>query len=117
MRKIFFPLFALGAAAIICNVVAHSDQPVAASTGAPSENTCVRCHTGMPVNQPDGSLELNFSNNSSFYQLDKEYNISVTASKGSISTFGFEVVALQKSTNKNIGTFGITDTGRTQAFA
>ena len=117
MKKVFGLLVLFCVGAIIFNVIAYSSRPDELSTGAPGETSCLRCHTGAPLNELGGELTINFDNNNSSYQLGKEYEIVVTANKADISTFGFEIVALQKSTNLSVGRFIVTDTLRTQAFS
>lgn len=101
---------------IIFNGYSHSDKPVDAATGAPDEVTCVKCHTGDGMNTDGGFITINIGNGIDKYQLNKEYEITVTSSRADISRFGFEIVAVQKSSGKTVGKFKVTDNVRTQKF-
>lgn len=101
---------------IIFNGYSHSDKPVDAATGAPDEVTCVKCHTGADLNTDGGAVTIDIAGGVNQYQLNKEYEITVTSSRADISRFGFEIVAIQKSSGKSVGTFTVTDNIRTQKF-
>ena len=115
MNYKLFLIFLSGILIALYHAIAHSNQPVAGKTGAPSENNCSQCHTGNPINS-QGKVAIKFMNPDSTYKPNKEYLMEVVVEKDTFNTFGFEVVAIQQSTNKTIGTFIITDSARTQLF-
>lgn len=102
---------------IMYNIYAHSDKPVPANTGAPDENNCTQCHTGRQVNQGSGKLSISFSDNEMTYQPGQIYDMVVKIEMDTLAVFGFEMVAIQKSTNKTIGNFILNDINRTQLFS
>ncbi len=83
------------------------------STGAPSENTCAKstCHTGSVINSGTALLGIDF--NSTTYQANEVYNITVSLQQPNINRFGFQLLALNGN-NQSTGTFLITDSSRTQ---
>jgi hypothetical protein len=92
------------------------------STGAPGEKTCadaiVACHSNATVTT-DNINEVNtlvFSQADSTYQPGQTYTITLSAFKTGIKRFGFEIVALTNSDNKNSGTWIITDADRTHTL-
>ncbi len=113
-KLIFILLSAISV--VLYHAMAHSDQPVAGKTGAPSENNCSQCHTGSPINT-EGKVAIQFSQLTTGYEPNKEYPMEVIVEKDAFTTFGFEVVAIQQSTNKTIGTFVIADATTTQLFS
>ncbi|TAH27698.1 MAG: T9SS C-terminal target domain-containing protein [Cytophagales bacterium] len=96
--------------------LSHKDKPDDSATGAPGEITCNNCHTGAKVNEGTGSIAINIDNGITGYELGKTYTVSVTVAQASLSTFGFEIVALQKSSGKNAGNFTLKDTKNSQRF-
>jgi len=92
------------------------------ATGAPGEKTCADATTGCHSNAvivKDTTNVVNtliFSSADSSYTPDQTYNITLNAQKSGIAKFGFEIVALTKSTNANAGTWVITDANRTHTL-
>lgn len=92
------------------------------ATGAPGEKTCVDATTGCHSNADivkDTTNVVNtfiFSSIDSSYTPNQTYNITLNAQKSAITKFGFEIVALTKSTNANAGTWVITDANRTHTL-
>ncbi len=89
-----------------------------AYTNAPSEGTCLSCHTGSNL-QTSGSnwnnllLDNGFSNGE--YIPDTTYVMSLSYKESGKSKFGFELTALDSATSKPIaGTFTITSSSTTQ---
>ncbi len=92
------------------------------STGAPGEATCsdatTGCHSDATINKDSVNLVNTFSYSAadSSYTPGQTYTISIAAVKSGIQKFGFEVVALKKSDNGNIGTWIVTEATRTHAI-
>ena len=92
------------------------------ATGAPGEKTCADATTGCHSNAAivkDTTNVVNtfiFSSIDSSYTPNQTYNITLNAQKSAITKFGFEIVALTKSTNANAGTWVITDANRTHTL-
>lgn len=87
------------------------------STGAPGDNTCAKsgCHTGNPVISNNNVVnQLIFPTADSTYVPGQTYLVKIKVAKTGIQRFGFEIQALRDATNRNVGTWGITQTGRTQ---
>lgn len=116
MKKYIYICTLLSLGLIIFNGYSHSDKPVDAATGAPDEVTCVKCHTGAAMNTEGGTVTIEIGSGITQYQINKDYELTVTSSRADISRFGFEIVAIQKSTGKNVGEFTATDAVRTQKF-
>lgn len=114
MRNKIILILSAGLLILMYNIYATSDKPVTARTGAPEENNCSQCHTGHKVNEGTGRLSIKFSNNQEVYEPNQIYDMTVSIAMDSLRVFGFELVALQNSNNKTIGTFILTDTNRTQ---
>jgi hypothetical protein len=92
------------------------------STGAPGDKTCsdadVGCHAGTAVIKDDTTVnKLIFSTLDSTYTPGTKYKIILDVKNLGITRFGFEMVALKKSDDRNIGTFTITEPTRTQIIS
>lgn len=92
------------------------------ATGAPGERTCADattgCHSNASVTKDTTNVvnTLTFSSADSSYIPNQTYTINLNAQKSGIEKFGFEIVALTKSTNVNAGTWIITDANRTHTL-
>lgn len=87
------------------------------STGAPGDNTCAKsgCHSGSAVTQNNNTVnQLIFPTLDSSYTPGQTYLVKIKVAKAGIARFGFEIQALADGTNKNVGTWGITQATRTQ---
>jgi len=94
--------------------------PHAGSTGSPGDNTCAKsgCHSGSPVSQNNNIVnQLVFPTLDSTYVPGQTYLVKVKVAKAGIKRFGFEIQALKDATNRNIGTWGITQSTRTQIIS
>lgn len=87
-----------------------------AHTGAPGEQTCATsgCHDDNSVNSGKASLSIEVGNSVTNYVPGKTYAIKVSISEKNVNRFGFQLLALNKSTLSSVGTFQIADKGRTQ---
>jgi hypothetical protein len=88
------------------------------STNAPGEQTCAQsgCHVNATISPGDGVNSFTLGNNAAAYTPGETYPVTIRAEHAGTSRFGFEVVALDKN-NKNIGSWTITDTKRTQVIS
>lgn len=81
------------------------DNGRAGYTGAPGENNCTYsgCHTGNPLNNPNGSIELRTGTTNNQYVPGQTYNMEFKVAFTGRSLFGLGVEALDASGN-NAGT-------------
>ena len=87
-----------------------------AHTGAPGEQTCATsgCHDDNSVNSGTASLSIEVGSSVTNYVPGKTYAIKVSISETNVKRFGFQLLALNKATSSSVGTFQISDAGRTQ---
>lgn len=87
-----------------------------AHTGAPGEQTCATsgCHDDNTINSGKASLSIEVGNSVANYVPGKTYAVKVSISEKNVKRFGFQLLALNKSTLSSVGTFQISDAGRTQ---
>ena len=87
-----------------------------AHTGAPGEQTCATsgCHDDNIVNSGKAILSLEVGSSVTNYVPGKTYAVKVSISEKDVKRFGFQLLALDKSTLSSVGTFQISDAGRTQ---
>lgn len=108
----------------VFGVVVMADQPDKTmkasgahpgSTAAPGEGTCATsgCHSNATISPGDGVNSFQLGDNSPTYTPGQSYPIKIRAQHAGTHRFGFEVVALDKD-NKNVGTWKITESTRTQ---
>jgi hypothetical protein len=85
------------------------------ATGAPDDGSCADggCHTGTVVMNDKVVNSLIFPTPDSTYTPGKTYLVTIKVKKASIVRFGFEAGALD-ATNKNAGTFALSESSRTQ---
>jgi mono/diheme cytochrome c family protein len=103
-------LFYLGAASALLltgfRSVYNSAQPPVASTGAPGESTCIRCHSGTPLNGGGGSVTLSGLPRGG-YQPGVVYSLTVQVTDVAMSRFGFELQAQNTANNSAAGTLTV----------
>lgn len=93
------------------------------STGAPGEHTCADavagCHSdAMLTDDVKNTVNtLLFSSPDSTYKTGNKYTLTLKVAKPGIERFGFEIVALGKTNNINMGTWSITNSTRTQIIS
>ena len=87
-----------------------------AHTGAPGEQTCATsgCHDDNYINSGKASLSIEVGSSVTNYVPGKTYAVKVSISEKNVSRFGFQLLALNKSSLSSVGTFQIADGGRTQ---
>ncbi|MEO6902984.1 MAG: choice-of-anchor V domain-containing protein [Bacteroidia bacterium] len=86
------------------------------STGAPGDATCAGsgCHADASITKNDILVNsLIFPTADSTYVPGTTYKIILKVKNPGIKRFGFELVALKKADDKNVGTFKITESTRT----
>ena len=111
MKKIYKILSVLAIPAILL-LYSYSGGSPGGKTGSPGDGgtTCTQCHAGTA--QPQGGLivtNIPFAG----YTAGETYTITVSASMGGISKYGFELTAENASGVKE-GSFTITDPSRTK---
>lgn len=115
-------IIALFGATSVFNIRSKSNGLSASYTGAPSESTCVSCHSTYSLQTSGtnhGKIKLNGNFTGGGYIPDSTYKITVTYKETGKSVFGFQVTALQ---DKNVsyptpaGTF-ISKDSRTATFS
>src|SRR5262249_8858322 len=103
---------------------AFSTGPPIARTGAignvtyPAEGTCTSCHSGSPLNDPNGQLEI--LDMPATYQADQSYPIRVRLRydlAAGTAKWGFELVALRASDLQGVGTLIAPNPGPGPAFS
>jgi hypothetical protein len=87
----------------------------ASHTGAPGEKTCATsgCHDDNALNSGVAQLTIDVASGVTKYVAGHTYPIKVRISDVNSSRFGFQIVALDQTTN-NAGTFTIVDPAHTQ---
>lgn len=98
----------------INNPQSACDSPlVGGHTGAPGETGCNGCHPGTANT---GGATLDFDFGTSTYVPGQTYTGFVRISQAGMQKFGFSSLALRKSNNTTIGTFGLLNTARTRTY-
>jgi hypothetical protein len=87
-------------------------QPPVASTGAPGESTCLRCHSGTALNGGGGSVTLSGLPRGG-YLPGVVYPLTVEVADGAMTRFGFELQVQNTATNTAAGTLTATNTANT----
>ena len=116
-NKIFFLSVVLLAIVIIAASPERSSSGApGAHTGAPGEQTCATsgCHDDNSVNSGKASLSIEVGSSVSNYVPGKTYAVKVSISEKDVKRFGFQLLALNNATSSSVGTFQISDAGRTQ---
>ena len=87
-----------------------------AHTGGPGEQTCATsgCHDDNAVNSGKAILSVEVGSSVSNYVPGKVYAVKIKISEPNVKRFGFQLLALNNSTLASVGTFQISDPGRTQ---
>jgi hypothetical protein len=119
MKKKTISLFSVAACVLLLAsyTVYKTSGAHPGSTGAPGDLTCAQsgCHVTASVLQDSGLVNtLLFTSNDTTYTPGNSYTLTLQVTKPQISKFGFELVALKDSTNKNIGNFTLLEGTRTQ---
>lgn len=91
----------------------NTSGPPGSYSNAPGEGTCVSCHySGSGFNSGTAGITLKIGSSSwTGYIPDSTYTVTLSFSKSGISTWGFQVTAVQNSSGKAEGTFTRVSTG------
>lgn len=118
MKKKILLLSALPVALLIiaASPERSSSGAPGAHTGAPGEQSCAAsgCHDDNTVNSGKAVLSLEIGSSVTNYVPGKTYAVKVSISEKDVKRFGFQLLALNKSTLSSVGTFQIADPARTQ---
>lgn len=76
---------------------ANSAGPPPGHTGAPSEQTCVACHTDFPLNSPDGGGSVRIIGLPNKYAPGAQYPVTVTVNQINAVIFGFQATAVNRN--------------------
>jgi hypothetical protein len=117
-RKLLIPILVISLAALMvrATISRSSSGAPASHTGAPGEKTCteIGCHDDTQTNIGTARLSLEMGNNEKVYTPGQTYPIRIKITDPGVNRFGFQVVALESKTQKNLGSFQISDSARTQ---
>jgi hypothetical protein len=91
-------------------VQSHAVNPPVENTGAPGESTCQSCHSSYNLNSGTGNVTIVLD--SSKYQDDSTYLVTVTVKDTTKKIYGFQLTALNTS-NDAAGTFTLINTSTT----
>lgn len=119
IKKISLSIFAFTTGFIFINAVNKTTGGHPTSTGAPGEQTCARtgCHVDASIVNNSPNNKFTFSDAANLYTPGVTYNLSVEITKTDCKKFGFEIVAIDSATQKNIGTWILTEAARTQIIS
>ncbi len=111
IKQIVSSTFVLAIAVTFLNSTYKTAGGHPSSTGAPGEMTCARtdCHADASLTYDSPLQKLSFSNPANTYQTGKTYSIALELSKDNIEKFGFQIVAIDSVTQKNAGTWVLTE--------
>jgi len=91
------------------------------NTKAPGEKSCSgaespnSCHSGGAAdNTGSGSVSIIFDNGSKTYIPGQTYIVKPRITHTSLNKFGFQIVSIRNSDNKNVGTITLIDTAKTR---
>lgn len=117
MKLLLSGLFLIVAAMLVSATIRKSSSGAPAShTGAPGEKTCATagCHDDTTPNIGTAKVSLEFGNNEKEFIPGHTYPIKVKISDSKATRFGFQILALENKSQRDMGTFQITDSLRTQ---
>ncbi len=109
--------FLIVAAMLLSATIRKSSSGAPAShTGAPGEKTCATagCHDDTTPNIGSAKLSLELGNHESTFVPGQTYPVKVKITDPKINRFGFQILALETKSLKDMGSFQITDSARTQ---
>jgi uncharacterized protein (TIGR03437 family) len=93
---------------------AESNTPSLGYTGAPTDHagqTCITCHTGLPLNDSAGSLQVTFSAATAGYVPNVQQTIHIVIQHPAASRWGFQVTIREQSNQTlSSGTFAVPNT-------
>jgi hypothetical protein len=85
-------------------------------TGAPGEQTCATsgCHDDTTPNIGSAKIDLQFGENETTFVPGQTYSVKVRISDPKVTRFGFQLLALESKTLRDVGNFTISDSVKTQ---
>ncbi len=116
MKKLITVFFTLAFILISFKSFTYRGGPGGAYSNAPGEGNCTSCHGGTSLNGGSGSLSdltLTSTMKGAGYEPDSTYTFTLKYTQSSISRFGFNLTALDDSTDSPAGDFKNTNS-RTQ---
>jgi hypothetical protein len=113
---IAFGALTIAAFLVSATIRRSSSGAPASHTGAPGEETCGKsgCHDDQVTNSGTAQLSLELGNSETTFVPGHTYPIKVKISDPKVTRFGFQVLALESRTLRDMGNFQITDSARTQ---
>ncbi len=115
IKKITISLFVSLSGFIFINALNKTSGGHPSSTGAPGELSCNRagCHSDASLHYTGSVNSFTYSDPANTYSANGSYNLSIEANFVGIEKFGFEIVAIDSSTQQNAGTWWLTEPLRT----
>ncbi|HTC91202.1 MAG TPA: choice-of-anchor V domain-containing protein [Bryobacteraceae bacterium] len=112
-RKVSFPMTRFASLALLAflptAVFAESATPSLGYTGAPTDHggqNCITCHTGNPLNDPSGSLQVTATD----YVPNVQQSIHVVVQNANASRFGFQITIREQSDQtQSSGSFALAE--------
>lgn len=94
----------------------NSTGAPASATGAPGDGSCgnIGCHDDNSANSGAAISSITIGGGVIEYVPGETYQVEISISETGVNRFGYQLVALSESDNKNAGTFNILDAQRTQ---
>lgn len=88
----------------------------ASHTGAPGEKTCATsgCHDDNSVNSGSAQIDLQLGESQTTVLPGHTYALKIKITDPGVNRFGFQLLALETKTNRDLGNFIISDSTRTQ---
>jgi hypothetical protein len=88
----------------------------ASHTGGPGEKTCATagCHDDTTPNVGSAQMSLQLGENETEIIPGHTYPVKITIIDPNVNRFGFQLMALESKTHKDMGAFELTDSARTQ---
>lgn len=98
MRKIILSIpFITGFMLLSDLVFTNIGGGPAGLTGAPSEGTCLNCHSGSALNSGPGSVSISLAGGATTYVPGNTYAVTVTVTEAAKTKFGFQATVLNGS--------------------
>lgn len=117
-KRIPIVLSSLAVAALLLSATIRksSSGAPASHTGAPGEKTCAvsGCHDDNKINSGTAELGLELGNGETTFVPGHTYPVTVKITDPTVNRFGFQIVVLENQSLKDMGTFQIRDSVRTQ---
>jgi hypothetical protein len=118
VKKVILLFSVLGVFVLLASATIRrsSSGAPASHTGAPGEKTCATsgCHDDTTPNIGDARVSLELGNNENEFIPGRTYAVKVRITDPKVNRFGFQVVALESKSRRDMGAFRISDSLRTQ---